>query len=293
MKIRPRALPAGWYPAGEAQVRRQIETFLKSLGDADIHVGLRAANSGLRPDETACAGVAPHAGWEFSGRLACRVLRCLEPEIQTVAVVGGHLSPGDGVLAAFEDGYETPLGTVPADLELLACLRQHLRIAEDRWQDNTIEVQLPLLRHLAPRALALGLRVAPSGDALALGEALAACAAQLGRKLAVLGSTDLTHYGPNYGFTPHGKGPEALAWVREHNDRRLLDCLLALEHERALELARREHSACSAGAAVAAARFAELRGAHRGHLLEYATSQDRYPSTSFVGYAAISFPAGA
>ncbi len=182
---------------------------------------------------------------------------------------------------------------MPADLELLDCLRQRLQIAEDRWQDNTVEVQLPLLRHLAPHARALGLRVAPSAEALALGEALAACAAQLGRKLAVIGSTDLTHYGPNYGFTPHGKGPEALAWVREHNDRRLLDCLLALEHERALELARREHSACSAGAAVAAARFAELRGAHRGHLLEYATSQDRYPGTSFVGYAAISFPAGA
>jgi AmmeMemoRadiSam system protein B len=111
--------------------------------------------------------------------------------------------------------------------------------------------------------------------------------------VAVIGSTDLTHYGPNYGFTPQGTGPAALAWVREHNDRRLLDNLLALQHERTLELARRERSACSAGAAVAAARFAELRGSHRGHLLEYATSHDLYPGSSFVGYAAIIFPAGA
>ena len=44
---------------------------------------------------------------------------------------------------------------------------------------------------------------------------------------------------------------------------------------------------------MAAARYAELRGAHRGQLLEYATSHDRYPGSSFVGYAAISFPAGA
>jgi AmmeMemoRadiSam system protein B len=182
---------------------------------------------------------------------------------------------------------------VPADLELLACLRERLQIAEDRWQDNTVEVQLPFVRHLAPRARVLGLRVAPSGEALALGEALAACGARLGRRLAVIGSTDLTHYGPNYGFAPQGTGPAARAWVQEHNDRRLLDSLLALQHERTLELARREHSACSAGAAVAAARFAELRGAHRGHLLEYATSHDRYPGSSFVGYAAVSFPAGA
>ncbi len=278
MKVRSRSLPAGWYPAEESQVRRQIESFLRNVGDLG---------------ERAWAGVAPHAGWEFSGRLACLALRSLHPEVQTVAVVGGHLHPGDGVLAAFEEGYETPLGTVPADLELLACLRERLRIDEDRWQDNTVEVQLPLLRHLAPRARALGLRVAPSGEALALGEALAACAARLGRKLAVVGSTDLTHYGPNYGFSPRGTGPEALAWVREHNDRRLLDSLLALQHERALELAQKDRSACSAGAAVAAARFAELHGATRGRLLEYATSHDRHPSSSFVGYAAISFPAGA
>ena len=109
----------------------------------------------------------------------------------------------------------------------------------------------------------------------------------------MIGSTDLTHYGPNYDFTPRGTGPDALAWVREHNDRRLLDCLLGLRHNEALELAQRERSACSAGAAVAAARYAELRGAASGRLLEYATSHDRHPGSSFVGYAAISFPGGA
>jgi AmmeMemoRadiSam system protein B len=278
MSIRPRSLPAGWYPAGEAQTRGQIEAFLREVAG---------------PDQKACAGVVPHAGWEFSGRLACRLFACLDPEIQTVAVVGGHLSPGGGVLAAFEEAYETPLGAVPADLELLACLRERLPVAEDRWADNTVEVQLPLLRHLAPRARALALRAAPSSEALALGEALEACAARLGRKLAVIGSTDLTHYGPNYGFAPRGTGPEALAWVRDHNDRRLLEALLGMQLERVLELARRERSACSAGGAVAAARFASLAGAARGQLLEYATSHDRYPGSSFVGYAAISFPAGA
>ena len=278
LPVRPRALPPGWYPSGASQVRRRIEDFLRSE---------------VEPGAPALAGVAPHAGWEFSGRLACRVLRCLEPEVETVVVVGGHLSPGDGVLAAFEPGYETPLGTLEADLDLLACLRGRLRVAEDTRADNTVEVQLPLLRHLLPRARALALRAAPSREAMALGEALAACAAELGRRVAVVGSTDLTHYGPNYGFTPHGTGQEALDWVRGQNDRRVVEALLALEHEKVLELARREHSACSAGGAVAAARYAALSGCTRGKLLEYATSCDAAPSSSFVGYAAISYPAGA
>ena len=30
---------------------------------------------------------------------------------------------------------------------------------------------------------------------------------------AIIGTTDLTHYGPDYGFTPQGMGPKANAWA--------------------------------------------------------------------------------
>jgi AmmeMemoRadiSam system protein B len=218
-------------------------------------------------------------------------MRCLPSDTETVVVVGGHLGPGEGVLAAFEQGYETPLGAIEADLPLLEALRGRLEVSEDRYADNTVEIQLPFLRHLLPRARVLALRASPSQAALRLGEALAACARETRRRTAVVGSTDLTHYGPNYGFTPRGSGAAALKWVREVNDRRLVEALLGLKLEQALELALREHSACSAGGAVAAARFARELGCSRGELLEYATSHDVYPGSSFVGYAAIIYPA--
>jgi AmmeMemoRadiSam system protein B len=274
--IRPRALPPGWYPSGRGEIVRCIEEFLKA---------------GCEPSSPACAAVAPHAGWEFSGRIACRAMRCLPSDTETVVVVGGHLGPGEGVLAAFEQGYETPLGAIEADLPLLEALRGRLEVSEDRYADNTVEIQLPFLRHLLPRARVLALRASPSQAALRLGEALAACARETRRRTAVVGSTDLTHYGPNYGFTPRGSGAAALKWVREVNDRRLVEALLGLKLEQALELALREHSACSAGGAVAAARFARELGCSRGELLEYATSHDVYPGSSFVGYAAIIYPA--
>jgi len=275
MVIRRRSLPPGWYPSGRGEIVRRIEEFLKASPE---------------PSPPACAAVAPHAGWEFSGRIACRALRCLPSDTETVVVVGGHLGQGEGVLAAFEQGYETPLGAVEADLELLEALRGRLEVSEDRYADNTVEIQLPFLRHLLPRARALALRASPSQAALRLGEALAACARETRRRTAVVGSTDLTHYGPNYGFSPRGSGTEAVKWVREVNDRRLVEALLGLQLEQALELAHREHSACSAGGAVAAARFARELGCARGELLEYATSHDVYPGSSFVGYAAIIYP---
>ena len=278
MKIRPRGLPSGWYPWGEKQTVREIEQFSSSIG----HAGRNAV-----------AGVAPHAGWSYSGPLACRVIHSIPRDIHTVVVVGGHLAPHSGLLAAFEEGYETPLGVLQSDMELLDALRSSLPLREDRHADNTVEVQLPLLKHLHPHARALYLRAAPSEEALELGEALAAAAGRLGRKVAVVGSTDLTHYGDNYGFSPRGSGPQAVRWVKEVNDRRLMEALLEMELDRALELARREQSACSAGAAVAAARFAEKLGVEKGELLEYTTSYDISPAPFFVGYAAIIYPRSA
>jgi AmmeMemoRadiSam system protein B len=278
MKVRPRSLPPGWYPGGKEQTIRNIEEFRLSLA---------------KPAGTAIAGVAPHAGWSFSGSIACHVFQSISTDAQTIVVVGGHLAPHSGLLAAFEQGYETPLGVLDADMELLEVLRDSCSLREDRYADNTVEIQLPLLKYLHPEARALHLRASPSAEALQLGEELASAAERLGRNIAVVGSTDLTHYGDNYGFTPQGTGARAVKWVKEVNDRRLIDALLAMELEDALDLAGREHSACSVGGAVAAARFAERNGAARGELLEYRTSYDLSPSSFFVGYGGIIYPRSA
>ena len=278
MKLRRRSLPPGWYPGGKTETLKEIEAFQEGLSQVK---------------EAACAGVSPHAGWAFSGQIAFEVLRCFPAEIQTVVVVGGHMPPGGGVVAAFEEGYETPLGTLGADLELLEELKAAFEIRSDRQADNTVEVQLPLIRYLFPEVRSLALRAAPSAEALALGRGLARAAEAIGRAVAVLGSTDLTHYGRNYGFMPRGAGPEALAWVREVNDRRFVEAMTAMKLEEALRAAQRDHSACSAGGAVAAASFAMEQGCRRGRLLDYRTSYDVYPGESFVGYAGIIYPAPA
>jgi AmmeMemoRadiSam system protein B len=275
MKVRPRTLPPGWYPGGRSQTILEIEKFSRSF---------------RKPEKPAVAGIAPHAGWSFSGSIACHVFQSIPRDTDTVVVVGGHLAPHSGLLAAFEEGYETPLGLLDSDLELLELLGETLSIHDDQYADNTVEVQLPLLKYLHPRAKALNMRASPSEEALQLGAALAEAATVLKRKIAVVGSTDLTHYGGSYGFSPHGSGPKAVKWVKEVNDKRIVDALLALELDNALEYASREQSACSVGGAVAAARFAARTGAEKGKLLEYKTSYDVYPGPSFVGYAGIIFP---
>jgi AmmeMemoRadiSam system protein B len=275
MHVRKRYLPPGWYPGAAEQIRGTIARMETSF-----------------PPETAngIAVVVPHAGWEFSGSLALEVLSRICRSMDTIVIIGGHLGPADGILCAYEDAYETPLGSIPADLELLAELRAKLPIREDRYADNTVEVQLPFLRHLFPSAHALGMRASPSADAGRLGAAVAEAARKLGRRIAVAGSTDLTHYGTSYGFAPAGSGEAALKWMREINDRRFIESLLALDFDAALDRALHERSACSAGGALAALSFARENGVRQGDLVRYMTSFDIRPADSFVGYAGIIYP---
>ena len=272
MKVRRRYLPLGWYPGAPEQIRGAIESF----------------ESSLVPDPVqGVAGVVPHAGWEFSGSVAFEVLSRISRSMDTIVIIGGHLGPADGILCAFEDAYETPLGPIEADIPLLAELRQAMTLHEDRHADNTVEVQLPFVRHLFPSARVLGMRASPSRDAETLGVTLAAVARKLKRTLAVVGSTDLTHYGTNYGFSPAGSGEAALRWVRDTNDRRFIESLLSMDFDAALQRALRERSACSAGGALAAMSFARESGIRKGSLVRYATSFDVHPAESFVGYAGI------
>lgn len=274
MRVRKRFLPPGWYPDTPERTREAIAR-------------MNVASSEGR----GIAGVVPHAGWEFSGRVALEVFTCLSRRIDTMVIIGGHLGPADGILCAAEELYDTPLGQLTADLELREKLCASLPLREDRVADNTVEVQLPFVRHLFPEARVLGMRVAPSEDARRLGQALVAAAAATGRRICVVGSTDLTHYGPNYGFQPSGGGARAVEWVRTVNDKRFIDALISMDFPAALERASREHSACSAGGALAAMTFARENGASSGQLLSYATSYDVHPSDSFVGYAGVLYQA--
>lgn len=275
--VRRRALPEGWYPRSQAEIARLLESW-KIEGSAD----------------RAMAVVAPHAGWHFSGRIAALALSSLSKP-DTVAVIGGHLPASAPIFFATEDGFETPFGILAADKALEAETISELRDSgipepkSDQYADNCVEVFLPMIAFYFPGASVFWMRSPPNAGAKELGAALGRAASTLGRNLAVIGSTDLTHYGPAYGFSPRGSGMEAERWVREVNDKGFLDALLAMDADRVLAHAAKNRSACSSGAAAAACSFALERGGNRASLVKYSTSLDTHRDDSFVGYGAVTF----
>lgn len=272
MSVKKRILPPGWYPDTEKRTRNLLREWERET-PVDTAEGI--------------GGIVPHAGWMFSGKLAFSVLRRLSAGVDTVVVIGGHLPKGGGILASTEDHYETPVGLLPIDKELLTSIAKQIAIREDVFADNTVEVQLPMVKYLFSDISVLGLRAEPTEEAVALGRSIAQSAREQRKNVAVVGSTDLTHYGNAYGFAPKGTGKDALSWVKEVNDKRVIDALLNFDYSSAIKHANQDRAACSIGGAVAAASYAEVLGHTKGHLLDYYTSSDIQPGSSFVGYVGI------
>ena len=278
MILREYSLPTGWYPRDSQEISRFLSEF-------------------ERPSLLSRAAIAPHAGWYYSGRVAARAVCTLEPKAETVVVLGGHLPSGAPPLFAMEDAVKTPFGPMSIDSELRSLLQKELNGAEDRYRDNTVEVLLPMVRYFFPNAMLLWLRLPAETASFEAGRKIFQAASELNRNVDVLGSTDLTHYGLNYGFSPKGTGKAALRWVREVNDANFISAVESGRRDEVLLRAEQDNSACSAGAVLGAMGFAHEAKPGAAHLLEYATSagvvhddaNDKEIPDSFVGYAAFTF----
>ncbi len=252
--------------------------------------------------EKIVAGIVPHAGWVFSGSLAAMVFSAIKQqhdEIHTFVIFGaahGYFGPEPTVDNS--NFWQTPLGNVVVDTDLAEWLVNNKLAVSDSLVhkgEHSIEVQIPFVQHLFQDAEILPIIVPPSKQAISLGEAFGEIMAPAGKNIVCIGSTDLTHYGPRYGFTPMGRGPDALKWASDVNDKEFVDLALKIEPQRMLESAAGNYNACGAGAAAAAVAAAKRLGRTKGVLLKHTNSSEVMlrkmgtTSTDSVGYAAIVF----
>lgn len=266
------------------------------LEDVQTCAGDYRPPSDLKP---LVGGVVPHAGWVFSGPTAAKVFRALSASVAPATyVLFGAVHRADLAKAGlYATGkWVTPLGDCLIDdafaVELLRDAPDLLCASPDAHRgEHSIEVQLPFIQALSPQARIVPIAVPMRGAATEVGRAVARTIKKWKSPVVCVASTDLTHYGMNYGNAPRGPLSTAMPWIRA-NDARIVRLVEGLLSEEIVPEAEEHDNACGAGALAAATAAAAALGATRGRVLEYTTSADvtdDYRGDVAVGYVGIVF----
>lgn len=278
-----------FYEAGEDTCRRSAR---KILDEAALPEDL---------PENLFGGLVPHAGWVFSGLTAAMTLKALakRDRLKRVVIFGAdHWGTSAGAAVYDKDAWLTPTGEVPIDEDLAGALLVNCSLlradTEAHSREHSIEVQLPLMQAACDDVQIVPIIISPSPNAVRTGREIGKVLARDFPDATVLGSTDLTHYGPQYGFTPGSTGSAGLEWANQ-NDARVLKLIKSMEAEKIVAETAAHQSACGGGAIAATIAACSAMGATTGRTLKYTTSAEvmrevySQRSDDSVGYAAVVF----
>ncbi|MCP3942253.1 MAG: AmmeMemoRadiSam system protein B [Desulfobacteraceae bacterium] len=292
------AFAGSWYPGTARECESAIQQFLKE------------GRGKLTGDFV--GGIVPHAGWYFSGSIAARVIASLLPQktnealpdqmgfdpspVDTILLFGAHMSKQSEPFIMTDGWIETPFGDIEVDGRLVENIAGGVgvrKLSPEKFpDDNTLELQYPFIKYFFPGAKIVVCGVAPTGFAGILGGMAVEEATRLSRNIRVIGSTDMTHYGPDFGFTPVGVGKKAVEWVSTVNDKNAIAAMGQMDEVAIVAQGLDHKNMCCPGAAAAAVAACKKKGAIKAIELDYATSFERSRSDSFVGYAGLLFMPG-
>lgn len=284
-----------FYPDTEHKCKHEIEkmkNFYKQLNVENLNF------------KNIIAGVVPHAGWVFSGKIsfsAINAIKDINKNVDAFVLFSANHSAWISKTALMNEGsWQTPFGEIPVDDDLANKILKEgeIYIEANHYahaDEHSVEVQLPFIKLLFPDAKIVPIMPTINNDAIKVGKIVGDVVKkekeERNRKIVIIGTSDLTHYGSNYGFAPKGYGTDALKWVKE-NDKKMIDLMLNLEEDKIIDEAHKNMNACGPSAISSTLASAKVLGSKRGMLIDYTTSYDvfpRYGMDSIVGYAGILF----
>ncbi|WP_457742501.1 MEMO1 family protein [Thermococcus sp.] len=288
--IRYPAVAGSFYPADESLIE-MLEEFFSDLGKAG-------------GERRITAGVAPHAGYIFSGYTASRTYKAIFEDglPETFVILGpNHTGLGSPIAIYPEGTWLTPLGEIEVDGEMAKAIAKFSGIADldelAHRYEHSIEVQVPFIQYLAEKAekdvkiVPITLGIQDEEVSMALGKAIFEASRELDRDVVVIASTDFTHYGPVYGYVPFRARADELPHRIREWDFRVIRHILDFDVEGMFrEIKKLNHTMCGPGGVGAAIVYSRLAGALEAELLHYTTSYEVSRSTeAVVGYASIVF----
>ncbi len=273
-KIRLPAVSGKFYPSDPEKLTLAIRRFLQE--------------SDPFPMDDPVAVIVPHAAFVFSGQVTADAFRQVINRGYEVFVILGvnHTIAGfHGVSVADYDFYHTPLGDIPIAADIAAALLSECRDCfasrEVHHGEHSIEVQIPFIQVLFPKAKIVPVIIHPSDPELCTRFGKVLAEVLKGKKALIVISSDLSHY------------PSSVDARR--TDRTTLETIAHLDPERIISIMRNLDvpklgtRACGEAAILSGITAAKILGAKRAVIAGYSNSGETVlgDRSQAVGYGAV------
>lgn len=260
-----------FYPANKDVLSAEIDSFLKQVPEQSEF-----------QDRSIVGLMVPHAGYMYSGQVAAHAFKLLEGrKVDTVVIIASaHFSPLDGIVVYAEGAFRTPLGDIAIDEAFARTLiNSNAKISflpHAFKKEHPIEVELPFLQKVLGdfKIVPVVIGDVGYGEATMLAEAL--LKASEGKNIAVVASSDLSHFYPYE--TAVKKDSATISFVKAIDPRGLWASVI-----------RKECEMCGFYPVITLLEYARLKQA-KVQFLAYANSGDVTGDKSrVVGYSSFVF----
>jgi len=268
-KIRTAVVSGQFYSEEPGVLKKKIRQFLA------------AAKGVSSPDVRAL--IVPHAGHDYSGQVAAEAYKLVEGRKFDAVVIIAFLHRVflQGVLVDDVTAYETPLGRVPVDRELVREIQASHSLFQNvisgRFEEHSLEVQIPFLQETIPHLKIIPIYIGAQNitNSTILAEALAKILAD--RNILVVATTDLSHFHPYEAAS--GMDRSLIAMFEKGNVEAIYDAYIQESAE-----------ACGMGPVLTSLLLAKKMKWSGPRLVRYANSGDvTGDRSSVVGYAAMAY----
>ena len=279
--LRSQLAEMGWYPSDASVLEKQIEDLFQKAQ--------------VKPIDNVVGLILPHAGYAYSGRTAAAGLKTTTKAYKRIVVVGAtHRLGMEEILSVPRaTHYQTPLGLVPLDVELIDKLLEysifcHVPQAHEYsrgGQEHCVQIELPLLQHRYGDFEFIPV-VAGQCSPETVDKAAAILKSLVDGETLIVASSDFVHYGPNYGYVPF---KEDIPAQIKKLDMGAYELIAQLDGRGFLEY-RRNTGATICGSVPIAILLSMLSESTESHLIQYTTSGEMTGDfTNSVSYLSVAF----
>jgi len=268
------AIVAGqFYPQDKGELIDEVRKFL-----------------GKEKKENIKACIVPHAGYYFSGKLAGKVISRIKEKKTFILLGVNHSGFGNKINFSFEE-FSTPLGIVNNNISLGKKILEKLKLLgcseineKAHQQEHSIEVILPFLQ-LSQKNFDIIPIILKDLTDVACQQVAYILSKFLNNDICIIVSSDFTHYGFSYGFSPFTTNVKENLYKL---DKDIINSILNLDSKEVYEKASKS-TVCGIYGVTILTEIAKILR-FKARLVDYYTSGDVVNDFSnAVGYAGIVF----